>query len=72
MKRNLLCIILAASLCLSVVIPATALVKGGGFEDFEATGAIVGLAEYPEMKLAGMSDRWIVAERSVRNTATYV
>jgi hypothetical protein len=73
MKRKPLCIGLVASLILSRVIPATALAKGGGFEefhldgkiwDFEATGIITGISP-GEVEAAGNNGWWIVAERGV-------
>ena len=65
MKRKLLCIILAACLVLSVVMPATALAaKGKAFDDFGATGLITFIDD-GIVKPAGQSDRWIVSERIV-------
>lgn len=65
MKRKLLCIILAACLVLSVVMPATALAaKGKAFDDFEATGTVLGI-DPGTVKAAGNSGRWIVSERQV-------
>ncbi|HUV44070.1 MAG TPA: hypothetical protein VMW13_04480, partial [Dehalococcoidales bacterium] len=65
MKRKLLCIILAASLILSVVMPGTALAaKGKAFEDFGATGFITFIDD-GIVKPAGQSGRWIVSERTV-------
>ena len=65
MKRKLLCIILAASLILSVVMPATALAaKGKAFDDFEANGLVTGI-DPGTVKSAGQSGRWIVSERQI-------
>jgi len=65
MKRKLLCIILAACLVLSVVMPATALAaKGKAFDDFEATGTIDSISEGTVIP-AGNSGRWRVSEREI-------
>ena len=46
MKKKLLCIILTAALLLGILVPGTALAdKGGGFEDFIATGLVGGIDE---------------------------
>ena len=65
MKRRLLCVILVASLILSVVLPGTALAaKGKAFDDFEASGVVLGI-DPGTVKAAGESGRWIVSERQV-------
>ena len=65
MKKRLLCLILVASLILSVVVPGTALAKkGGGFEEFEANGVVTGI-DPGIVKPAGESGRWIVSERRI-------
>ena len=65
MKRKLLCIILAASLILSVVMPGTALAaKGKAFDYFEANGLVTGI-DPGTVKPAGQSGRWIVSERQI-------
>jgi len=65
MKKRLLCIGLVVSLVLSIVMPGTALAdKGGGFEEFEAAGSVLGI-DPGTVKAAGQSGRWIVSERQV-------
>jgi len=65
MKKKLLCIILVASLALSVVMPGTALAaKGKAFDDFEATGVITGISPGDVLE-AGNSGRWRVLEREI-------
>jgi len=65
MKKRILCIILVASLVLSVVMPATALAaKGKAFDDFEATGVITDITS-GDVFPAGNSGRWRVSERTV-------
>jgi hypothetical protein len=70
MKKKLLCVMLAASLVLSVVIPGTALAaKGKAFDDFEATGEITEIDEGTVFP-AGNSGRWRVTERHILGVFT--
>ena len=65
MKKKLLCIILTAALLLGIFVPGTALAaKGPIFEDFNAMGQVGGIDE-GDVRAAGNSGRWIVADRHV-------
>jgi len=65
LSKKLLYIGLTACLVLAALTPGTALAKkGGGFEEFYATGEISGI-DPGTVKPAGNSGRWVVSERAV-------